>query len=561
MRKHFIIVASLALCAVGTSCKKIYESVPVENLTDAYIWDDKDSSAKYATQFMSDLYASIPTGYNRIQSPGILIGDFLDAASDDAVSSRTANSSIANMARGGITVFNNPDNLWGSSYASIRKATVFLNNFHIVPFKSTYEKRSWFGEARALRAYFYWELVRRWGGVPLMGDEPLALEDGVDIPRNSFERCIEYIVSECDRAIDSLRNDPIDDANLGRWSKGSAMALKAQVLLFAASPLYNGGNAGDSLTGYASYDPQRWKRAADAARAVMDMNVFSLQSNFIDIFISKRSPEVIAAKMMGTGRGVEADNGPINFSSAPAGGLTSPTQELVDAYGMSNGKPISDPTSGYDPANPYASRDPRLGYTVFYNGSPWLNSQIETFNGGQQRPGGSFLQTQTGYYMRKFMGRFETESQYSSQYHDWILFRYAGMLLNYAEAMNEFAGPSPEAYKAVEDVRQRAGLDPYTLDPGLTKEQLREVIRNERRKEFAFEEYRYWDIRRWKIAGEVYNKPLHGIVIVKDPSGNYTYGESEVITTAFDESKMYFYPIPFAEMMANDKMVQNPGWE
>lgn len=561
MRKHFIIIACFALFAAGTSCKKIYESVPVENLTDEYIWDDKDSSAKYALQYMSDLYATIPTGYNRIKSPGSITGDFLAAATDDAISSRTANSSIGTMAKGGITIFNNPDNVWGNSYSSIRKATVFLNNFHVVPMKNAYDKRSWFGEARALRAYFYWDLVRRWGGVPIMGDEPLGLDDQVDIPRNSFERCIEYIVDECDHAIDSLRNDPVDDANLGRWSKASAMALKAQVLLFAASPLYNGGNIGDSLTGYANYDPQRWKRAADAAKAIIDLNIFSLQPDFREIFISSRSPEVIAAKMMGTGRSVETDNGPINISSAPAGGITSPTQELVDAYGMSNGKPIDDPASGYDPANPYANRDPRLGYTVLHNGSQWLNAQIETFNGGAQRPGGSALQTQTGYYMRKFMGLFETGSQYSTQYHDWILFRYAGILLNYAEAMNEFAGPSTEVYDAVEAVRQRAGLSPYTLDAGLTKEQMREIIRNERRKEFAFEEYRYWDIRRWKIAGEVYNKPLHGAVIVRDPSGNFTYSEAEVFTTAFDESKMYFYPIPFAEMVSNDKMVQNPGWE
>src|SRR5690606_18520249 len=140
------------------------------------------------------------------------------------------------------------------------------------------------------------------------------------------------------------------------------------------------------------------------------------------------------------------------------------------------------------------------GYTVLHNGSQWLNAQIETFNGGAQRPGGSALQTQTGYYMRKFMGLFETGSQYSTQYHDWILFRYAGILLNYAEAMNEFSGPDADVYAAVEAVRQRAGLSPYTLDAGLTKEQMRTIIRHERRKEFAFEEYRYWDIRRWKIA-------------------------------------------------------------
>ncbi len=227
---------------------------------------------------------------------------------------------------------------------------------------------------------------------------------------------------------------------------------------------------------------------------------------------------------------------------------------------MANGLPITDPNSGYDSTNPYAGRDPRLGYTVLYNGAQWLSTSLQTFNGGVNRPGGATVQTQTGYYMRKFMGHFENATSYEDHYHDWIFFRYAEVLLNYAEAMNEYSSPSDDVFTAVEAIRQRAGLNPYTLDHSISQDSLRTIIRNERHKEFAFEEMRYWDIRRWKIAGEVYNNaPLHGLSITNTSNG-LLYNVVPVLTTHFDEAKMYFYPIPNTEVVSNSQMRQNPGW-
>jgi hypothetical protein len=402
-------------------------------------------------------------------------------------------------------------------------------------------------------------LVKRYGGVPILGDSLLNLKDNIDIPRSSFETCVNFIVSECDRAKDSLRGDPVDDANYGRFTKDGALALKANVLLFAASKLYNGGNVGDSLNGYSSFDASRWKKAADAAKVIIGEGHYSLQPVFTDIFIIQRSQEVIAEKTNTTGRGVETQNGPINFATAPGGGNTSPTQELVNAFGMNNGLPITDPKSGYDSTNPYINRDPRFNYTILYNGAPWLSTQIQTYNGGINRPGGASIQTQTGYYMRKFMGNFENATSYEDHYNDWIYFRYAEILLDYAEAENEYSGPSDDIFNAVESVRKRAGLDPYTLDRGITQDSLRAIIRNERRKEFTFEEKRYWDIRRWKIAGDVYNNGLHGISITKTSNG-LLYNVVPILNSAFDESKMYFYPIPYNELVSDAKMRQNPGW-
>jgi starch-binding outer membrane protein, SusD/RagB family len=314
------------------------------------------------------------------------------------------------------------------------------------------------------------------------------------------------------------------------------------------------------LNGYTSYDANRWKLAADAAKEIISQDVYHLEPNFIDIFIIQRSNEVIFAKTNTLGRPVETTNGPINFATAPGAGNTSPTQELVNAFGMSNGLEINDPGSGYDSTNPYANRDPRLGYTVLYNGAQWLSTAIQTFNGGINRPGGSTVQTQTGYYLRKFMGDFKDQTSYQDHYHDEVYFRYAEVLLNYAEAMNEYSGPSEDIFTAIESIRKRAGLNPYTLDHSISKDSLRTIIHNERRKEFAFEEQRYWDIRRWKIAGKVYNSaPLHGISITPTING-LLYNIVPVLQSSFDESKMYFYPIPNTEVVTNAKMRQNPGW-
>lgn len=551
------IVIGAVICSAA-SCKKYYESVPVEQITEEYVWDALDSNGTNAKQYLNQIYSLLPTGFNRLGS------DFLCAASDDAIPSRS-NTDVRTIATGGMNIFfgASMDNSWANSYAGIRRATVFLNSFGVVPLKDTSEKRYWFGEARVMRAMFYWELVRRWGGVPLMGDSARTLEDDIEIPRNSFEECINYIVSECDRAKDSLRPDPVDAGNIGKWTKGGALALKARVLLYAASPLFNGQNTGNELTGYTDFDINRWKKAADAARDIINTGAFSLEPIFKNIFLADRSIETIFAKTKGLNRQVETNNGPPNIASAFASALTSPTQELVDAFGMKNGKDITNPLSGYKPDSPYINRDSRFYATILYNGAPWLSAPLATYEGGFAKPGGTSTQTLTSYYLRKFMGNFETATQYSDHYSDFITFRYAEVLLNFAEATNEFSGPDAEVYSTVESIRRRAGLVPFKLDAlqiTIDQNSMRDIIRKERRKELAFEEHRYWDIRRWKIAGEVYNKPLHGLSIVKLPTNVLIYNVVPVLNTVFDEGKNYFYPIPYNEIVSNKNMVQNPGW-
>ncbi|RYF80159.1 MAG: RagB/SusD family nutrient uptake outer membrane protein, partial [Chitinophagaceae bacterium] len=232
--------------------------------------------------------------------------------------------------------------------------------------------------------------------------------------------------------------------------------------------------------------------------------------------------------------------------------------ELVDAFGMKNGKPITDPTSGYNPANPYDGRDPRLDSTILFTGARWLNTKIETFEGGRNKPGGTKTQTKTSYYLRKFMGHFRNQNAYAAHPRNFVMFRLAEVYLNYAEAQNELAGPDAGVYSALNQLRDRAKVG--QVQTGLNKDQMREVIRNERRVELAFEEHRYWDIRRWKIAADLAKNPLHGARIkISQVSGAIEAEKIEVLKPVFTE-KMYLYPISQNELDKNKNLIQNPGW-
>lgn len=552
--KHFIYILIGGLLCL-TACKKSnIEQTPLEKWTDDVIFDPTDSLGNYAKNFLNDIYTLLPTGYNRIGTTfgTVTSSDILDAATDDAISSK-ASSNIESFTNGRISAFSLVDDAWDKNYKGIRKVNMFLANIGKVPFLNSMivEKNYWIAESRFLRAMFYFEMVKRYGGVPLLGDKVLSLEDDLSFKRNTTEECTQYILSEIEAIKDQLRPNPVQDADLGRISKAAALALKSRLLLYLASPQYNPGN-----------DQAKWLAAATAAKDLMTLNsAIGLESSFLNVFLTRKNKEVILGYQRTVNMSVEKDNAPIGYTDAVASnGLTSPTQELVDAYEMKNGKAITDPTSGYNPANPYTGRDPRFDKTIFYNGSDWVKRKVETFEGGLDKPGGIVTQTRTGYYMRKFMADFSTATTYSNQTHNPIIFRYAEVLLNFAEAQNEYAGPTAEVKKAVEDIRQRAGLVPFALAAGLSKDQMREVIRHERRVEMAFEEQRFWDIRRWKIAEQVMNGKLHGMKIQKIPEGGFTYAPFEAATVTFDAAKMYSYPIPYSEITKNTNLTQNQGW-
>jgi len=579
MKVRFLIIATI-LAATITACQKQYEPVPLgEQITLDYAFDTKDSAGLLALTFLSTCYLeALPNGHNRVG------GDYLDAASDDAISNKLTVAPVQQIATGAYSAAApNGDDDWTHNYAAIRDCNVFINEIYRVPLAEKLASgrpaiAAYRSEARFLRAWEYFELVKRYGGVPLLGDTVFTITQNVQIPRRSFSDVINYIVSECDNIKDSLRTvTDITGSSYGRITKGAALALKAEALLLAASPLYNGGNidASNPLTGYTNSDANRWQLAAQAAQDVINSGVYSLMPNFKDVFITQAQPigantESIFWMQVGTNNSVEQVNSPIGFSSAGAQGNTGVTQNLVDAFPTDSGYAISDPGSGYDPNNPYANRDPRLTATVFCNGTSfWLNRAVQTFDGGLDKPGGSVVQTKTGYYMRKFMGAWESvtgSAQFGSTFHDYIYFRYAGILLDFAEATNEYSGPSQAVYNVLFALRKRAGIVAgangyYGLAPTMDQATMRAMIQNERRIEMAFEEKRYWDIRRWKIAAAAYNSaPLVGMDIQQPANQPLTYNRVPVLTTHFNDPGMYLYPIPYSEVVKNPQMRQNPSW-
>lgn len=562
--KQYIVVLLIGLqIFIVSSCKKV-ETEPRDWIQADLVWDEKDKNATVAGFFLNSVYTYIPGGFNRID------GDYLDAAAGDAVPSRT-NTTIEYFNNGRISTLNNPDPYWGNSYYGIRAANIFLANIDQVPMLDL-TKQYWKAEARFIRALMYFELLKRYGGAPLVGDKIFTLDDNLELPRNTFAECVNYIVSECDAIKDKLRLETganYTTSDWGRIPKGAAIALKCRVYLYAASPLFNGGgveaNANlKALTGYPTYDATRWQNVIAAAEELQALGYYQLQPTFINTFITNKNTEVILNKQGATNFNVETINAPSGYGSpAVSQGRTSPTEEFVKSFTMRNGLPITDPASGYVAATPYANRDLRLDNTVFYNGMTWLNRAVQTYEGGLDKPGGSIVQTRTGYYLRKFMANFATNTTYTNQYHNFVLFRYGEILLNYAEALNEMSR-TEDAVTQIKLLRARAGITAgantrYGIPAGISQADMRTLIMNERRVELAFEEHRFWDVRRWKIAPTVLSGTLNGTKITRSATNVLTYETVPVSSITFS-NKLYHMPVPYSETTKNSKLLQNEGW-
>lgn len=579
-----IIGAGLLMLSMA-ACNDNYEKEPVEKFTLDYVFSTTDSVGNQARYFLNRMYQQLSNGHNRLGS------DYLDAASDDAISIQYDKSDVYKLAMGQYTANSRigGDMGWGDYYKVIRQANILIENIHRVPFNLTYTKANgekaplnvtMKAEARFLRAWNYFELVKRYGGVPLVGDKIFDVNDDLQLPRNTFAECIDYIVSELDAIKDDLRGLPTDDA--GTYGHAptieTCLALKARVLLYAASPLYNENpiEPGNELISYAQPDKNRWKAAADAAKYIIDTyghkgsKVIGLTGNFRNVFYDFYSigsnPEVIWFVQGSRSTSIEYNNGPLGFTgNAMGNGRTLPTQNLVESFPMLDGKPIGQSEKyAYNVNSQYDNRDPRLDYTIIHNGSRWLTKEIATYQGGANNPTSSALYTRTSYYMKKFMGSCESTSDYQSTLHLWVTLRYAEVLLNYAEALNEYLdAPTNDVYDCIVSLRARAGIEAgnnglYGLEEGMTKEQMRDVIRNERRIEMAFEEHRYWDIRRWRIAEEVFASPLRGCQVLNS-AGSISISEIDVLDVDFEPYR-YYYPIPYSEVIKNSNMVQNPKW-
>jgi hypothetical protein len=457
-----------------------------------------------------------------------------------------------------------PDNLgiagtlWARSYRSIREcnyALSLINSMHI----SAGHKTRLIGELEFIRAFRYQDLIRNYGGVVLMGDKVTDLTSNLQDPslfkRSTLADCFSYVTAQLDDAASKLPLNNDGSWALGRATKGAALALKSRLLLYAASPLYNAGT---------------WAAAAAAAKAVMDLNKYQLDQNgYSQLFLTPSSDEIIFERLYYPNTAphtrLEIANGPNGYDGW--GGNT-PLQNLVDAYEMNNGKAITDPTSGYNAQDPYVNRDPRFYATILYNGAPYRGSNVQTFlPGGKDSNQGpsNWNASLTGYYLRKFMNdAYPIDNPWTvAGAQPWIYFRYAEILLNYAEAQNEAAGPDATVYAAINSIRSRSSVGMPALPAGLTQAQMRTAIRSERQIELAFEEHRFYDVRRWKIADQTENVPAYGISVTvnaSSPSG-YTYAQKVALTGRAFQAKHYWLPIPLAEIQAsNGQLTQNPGY-
>ncbi|HJD76789.1 MAG TPA: RagB/SusD family nutrient uptake outer membrane protein [Bacteroides reticulotermitis] len=584
IRNKYLTFLGAGLLFIASACNDGYEKDPVERFTLDYLFSRVDSAGVQSRYFLNNIYLEhLFSGYNRVDD------DFLDAASDDAISIDNTDPTVYKLLIGRYSAISRlTDMEWGSYYQGIRKANLLIDNIDVVPFNIKYINAlgemkplnaTMKAEARFLRAHFYFELVKRYGGVPLVNDNIYELGDDLQLSRNTFAQCIDYIVSELDEIKDDLRSLPMSDATefAHAPTKEACLAMKARVLLYAASPLFNESplKVGNELIGYASYDRERWNLAAQAAKDLIDQfgpkgkGTLNLAQDYRNIFLNfygANNPELIFFRPVGKNKAIETANGPLGFSGNSLGnGNTNPTQNLVESFPMKDGKmPGQSDKYIYNPVDdPFKNRDPRLDLTVLHNGSRWLNTTLETQVGGTHNPSGAKY-SRTCYYMAKFVKDYQSTSDYADDTHLWVMYRYAEVLLNYAEAQNEYlSAPSKEVYDAIIALRIRAGIESgdnnlYGLKANMTQTEMRTVIQNERRVEMAFEEQRYWDIRRWKIAENVFKKPLRGLSI-QITGAKTNYYEIDVMSATFD-AKRYFYPIPYSEVIKNKNMVQNPNW-
>ena len=563
--KIFILLGIVSLLACERATLEPEETA-AGWIREESVWDETDQNGQVAGFYLNNIYSYLPDGFARVG------GDFLESGTDDAVSS-TLNSSIENYTNGRVSLTTNPDAYWGKSYEGIRRVNTFLANIDRVPINPNVNMY-WKAEARFIRAQLYFELLKRYGGIPLIGDKIFEPTDDFEIPRNTFEECVTYIASECNAIKTKLRAESaIADAEWGKIPRGAAIALKNRLYLYAASPLFNGGGietdpAKKILTGYPTFKAGLYDSVVFATNELRALNYYRFHTGtgtagYRSVFITKKNFEIILAKQQANSFNLESTNAPVGYTgNAISRGRTSPSQNLVNSFLNLDGTYY---TGGSANANQYTNRDPRLSAIVFTNASSWLSRPVEIFEGGRDKPnlGGSTVQTRTGYYLKKFLGDFTTGTAYSNQSHNYPIFRYAEIVLNNAEALNEL-GLVEQAGLEIIEVRKRAGItaganNRYGIPAGVSAAEMRTLIRNERRIELSFEEHRFWDVRRWKIANVALSGALNGINITRDATGVLQFQETQVSNLTFS-NKLYHMPIPYSEIVKNAKLIQNEGW-
>ena len=586
-------VFGLALAMGLTSCDDLFEPAIENHLGFEYMYEHPD----YADGVLGNAYTRLPNGSY----------PFTEVATDDAVTNDADNSYRKMTAVDNWTSSNNPVETWRNCRAAIQYINLFLANADKVNWNSDETIRAMYhqryiGEAKGLRALFMYYLLRAHGGYDNNGTllgvplnlEPTSVESDFSSleVRASFADCMKQLIEDAEEAVRVLPLDYQDTDNetetvncfgksytvnkatynrvlgvnfAGRFSGRYARALLAQATLMAASPAFAGGSG------------VTYEQAAQYAKAVLDLNggVAGLDANglewYADADMSKLSAaecpkEVLWRTEKSESNSLESDNFPPSIYGK---GRINPTQNLVDAFPMANGYPISSAKSGFDAANPYANRDPRLAKYIIFNGQPagsnntTINTQADNDTNLDGLNKDVSKSTRTGYYMKKLLRQDINldPSVNSKQLHYVARVRYTELYLDYAEAANEAYGPKGgtgySAYDVIKAIRNRAGITDtdYLDECAESKEKMRELIRNERRLELCFEGFRFWDLRRWKAD---IKQDATGVNITNDGAGK-KYSYMSVETRNFKDNG-YYGPIPYDQILNFPSLVQNAGW-
>lgn len=588
MKKYIYIILMSILTFWG--CEDLFTPAP-EYLGD---FNQFFNNPDFAQKLLVNAYGDLPGYYNDT-----------DYAADDAVTNQK-NNGYLRMATGSWTSNSNPLNIWTNAYGAIQNINLFLENIDGVVMANDLEASDLFimrmkGEAYGLRAVFLYYLLRNHAGftddgqlmgVPIFTEFQEASYD-FNQPRATFEDCIQQIYTDLDEAerylpmeynsITSSDEIPekyrsittrVETYNrvMGEYARQLfngliAQSFRVRASLLAASPAFQHGS-----------NTTTWSDVANNAAKVIDYNGgINLDSKghtyYTDITVIDNLANGLNPKEIIWRENLSRDNSSTEQNHFPpslfGNGRMNPTQNLVDAFPMANGYPISDPNSEYDPDNPYTGRDPRLSHYIIYNGSTAgvANTTIFTDIERGTDDGIDVMEeksTRTGYYMKKRlrMDVNRNPNAIMGKHHYNPRIRYTEIYLAYAEAANEAWGPEGKgahdysAYDVIKAIRQRAGIgvgnnDPYLEHCKTDKDIMRELIRNERRLELCFESFRFWDLRRWKSN---LNESARGMNI-----NGTTYTEFTVEERLYQDY-MYYGPIPYSEVLKYDNLIQNKGW-
>lgn len=558
MKKIYYFLFSI-LAVATTSCSDDLDIKPTSFISDATVWEDQALINKY----VANIYGSMLCGFNRCtagygQDWSMSWAGNLDGGTDDIAV--VADSPIyTQLNKDAITAQSCPfvNEIWIQEYVVIRRCNELIKRIADVSTQVLTEnvKSRISAEARFLRAFCYFELARTFGKAPLIV-EAQSLDDNLQVAPSSFDEIVDFIVDECNIYAQDL---PLtySESETGHATRGAFLALKSRALLYAASPLYSSDNS------------QKWAAAAQAAQDVINLDIYELYNNGPTPYYSMGFDKTTANKEIIFERRFSYPEGPHNIhmmwslDAYDAGSWNGvyPTQNLVDAYETTDGKLIDDPTNTlYDPQNPYENRDKRFYQSLLYNGSMWetyeiniVTNTVDESKNGSCKP--RLGKARCGYGLRKFIEELDPSTNIYGGYaqsNNFPYFRYAEILLNYAEARNEASStPDQSVYDAINQVRARAGQP--ALPDGLTKDEMRKRIKNERRVELFMEEHRFYDLRRW-LDGDVLASPIMGINCY-DNGENRRYEISKIEERVFT-GEHYFLPIPLTEQQKNPLLAE-----